>query len=54
MKKTIEIKDVVSAKSVVITTYPRWSDYGCLTKTEAEEYIRMQEEEYERSFIEKE
>lgn len=31
MMKTIELKNVAVAKSVVITTYPQWSDYGCLT-----------------------
>lgn len=31
MKKVIEFKNVVSAESTVITTWPRWADYGALT-----------------------
>jgi len=31
MKKTIQLKDVVLAENTIITTYPQWSDYGCLT-----------------------
>lgn len=31
MKHTITLENVVYAESVVVTTYPQWSDYGCLT-----------------------
>lgn len=31
MKTKLTIQNVVDAENVVITTYPMWSDYGCLT-----------------------
>lgn len=30
MKTNIVIENVVNAENIVITTYPQWSDYGCL------------------------
>ena len=31
MKKSVVLLNVVEATSITITTYPQWSDYGCLT-----------------------
>ena len=51
MKQTIELKNVAVAKEVVITTYPQWSDYGCLTNALFVAYKDEDGEYQERTFV---
>ena len=51
MKQTIELKNVAVAKEVVITTYPQWSDYGCLTNALFVAYKDEKGEYQERTFV---